>query len=164
MLAIFMQVVSMNAHAEVHVTGETNDMKVETRGATVEELLIALSRTTGLQYRSSADLNRFISGTYAGSLSQVLARLLRGYNFIIETAASGTMVVVYESGTAHGHRADLIPMTASSPSSDPARAPRHAPPNRANGNMQGGHGLIRGHSNRADRSQVPNYLQGLGPN
>lgn len=68
LLAIFMQALSMSAHAEVHVTGESDAIKIEGNEASVEELLIALSEAYGLQYRSSANLSRSVSGTFAGSL------------------------------------------------------------------------------------------------
>jgi hypothetical protein len=115
LLAIFMQALSMSAYAEVQITGKSDAIKIEANEASVEELLIALSEAYGLQYRSSANLSRSVSGTFAGPLQQVLSRLLQGYNFAIEISASGTMVVVYGVSTAHGSNVDFAPKTASAP-------------------------------------------------
>jgi hypothetical protein len=99
LLATFVQMLSMSARAEVQVTGGP-DATVEAKGASVEELLIALSEAYGLQQRSSANLSRSVSGTFAGSLQQVVSSvlLLQGYNFGIETSANGTLVMVYNLG------------------------------------------------------------------
>ena len=67
LLAIFMQALSMSAYAEVQVTGESDAIKIEANEASVEELLIALSEAYGLQYRSSANLSRSVSGTFSQS-------------------------------------------------------------------------------------------------
>ena len=95
LLAIFIQALSMSAYAEFHVTGESDAIKIEANEASVEELLIALREAYGLQYRTSANLSRSVSGTFEGPLQQVLSRLLQGYNFAVETSANGTMVAVY---------------------------------------------------------------------
>jgi hypothetical protein len=102
LLATFVQMLSMSARAEVQVTGGPDAMTVEAKGASVEELLIALSEAYGLQQRSSANLSRSVSGTFAGSLQQVVSSVLslQGYNFGIETSANGTLVMVYNMSTA----------------------------------------------------------------
>ena len=101
-LTIVMQALSMSARAEIQITGESDAIKVEAKEASVEEVLIALNKAYGLQYRSSANLSRSVSGTFAGSLQQVVSRvlLLQGYDFIAETSANGTMVAVYDMSTA----------------------------------------------------------------
>lgn len=127
LLAIFMQALSMSAYAEVQVTGESDAIKIEANEVSVEELLISLSEAYGLQYRSSANLSRSVSGTFAGSLQQVVSRvlLLQGYNFAVETSAKGTMVAVYGVSTANGSSVDLAPKAASAPNSRSPRLPLH---------------------------------------
>ena len=86
LLAILWQALSIGARAEVLVTGEPDAVQVDAKEASVEELLSALRKAYGLQYWSSANLSRSVSGTYAGSLQQVVSRVLslQGYNFIAE--------------------------------------------------------------------------------
>ncbi len=102
LLATFLQALSMSARAEVQVTGGPDAMNVEARDASVEEVLIALKKAYRLQYGSSANLSRSVSGTFAGSLNQVISRVLslQGYGFIVETSAQGTLVAVYDMSTA----------------------------------------------------------------
>src|SRR5208283_4115548 len=102
LLATFLQALSMSARAEVQVTGGPDAMNVEAKEASVEEVLIALKKAYGLQYGSSANLSRSVSGTFAGSLQQVVSRvlMLKDYDFLAETSEHGTIVAVYGKSTA----------------------------------------------------------------
>ncbi len=102
LLATFEQVLSTSALAEIQVTGGSDAITLEAKEASVEEVLTALKKAYGLQYGSSANLSRFVSGTFAGSLNQVISRVLslQGYGFIAETSAQGTLVAVYDMSTA----------------------------------------------------------------
>ena len=121
LLAIFVQALSIGARAEVQVTGEPDAIQVEAKEASVEELLAALRKAYGLRYWSSANLSRSVSGTYAGSLQQVVSRmlLLQGYDFIAETSAQGTVVAVYDKSAAPGSNVNLV---VSKPAPAPPRA------------------------------------------
>jgi len=102
--AIFLQAPSMSARADVQVSGDGDALRIEASNASLEEVLAALGRNSGLQYRYPADLGHSVSGTFAGSLREVLSRLLQGYNFVVESSGSGTRVVIYDlkSGPAGG--------------------------------------------------------------
>jgi hypothetical protein len=136
---MFMQALSMSARAEIQITGGSDAIKVEANEVSLEDLLIALNKAFGLQYRSSANLSRSVSGTFAGSLQQVVSRvlLLEGYNFVSESSASGTIVAVYDAGTAPGRNTNPQPKAASMPRQSPRPPPE--PPQRADG-----HGLPHG--------------------
>jgi hypothetical protein len=94
--AIFLQVISMGAHADVQVSCRADALRIEASGASLEEVLAELGRSCGLQYRSPADFGHPVSGTFAGSLRDVLSRLLQGYNFVVESSASSTRIVIYD--------------------------------------------------------------------
>jgi hypothetical protein len=104
---ILIQALLGRAYAEVIVTGEPNAIAIEAREASVEELLSALSETYDLHYTVSAGLDVPISGSYAGPLPQVLARVLQRYDFAIETSANGVSVAVYGASGSHEKRFDL---------------------------------------------------------
>jgi hypothetical protein len=106
--AIFLQALPMRAYADVRVSGETEALKIEASNASLEEVLAALGRSCGLQYRYPADFSRSVSGTYEGSLRQVLSRLLQGTNFVLESSASGTKVVIYDLHSAPGGSINLV--------------------------------------------------------
>ncbi len=93
---VVLQAFLMSAHAAVQVSGAANALTLEASDASLEEVLAALGRSCGLQYRYPADFSRSVSGTFAGSLRQVLSRLLQGTNFVVESSASGTKVVIYD--------------------------------------------------------------------
>ena len=81
-------------------------------------MLTALKKAYGLQFGSSANLSRSISGTFAGSLQQVISRVLslQGYGFIAETSAQGIMVAVYDMSTAPKIAVDVAPKAAAAAS------------------------------------------------
>src|SRR5438445_7461094 len=70
-----------SVRAEVRVSGTAEALRIEARDAAVADVLSALNASLGLQFRSSAPLERRVSGTFAGSLRRVLARVLEGYDF-----------------------------------------------------------------------------------
>jgi hypothetical protein len=100
LLALLLQV--HPAGAEVRVAGQPDAVSVEARDAAVEEVLAALGERFGLQHRSAAPLARRISGTYKGSLSRVLRRVLDGYDFVLKTGSESLEVVVIGAPAADG--------------------------------------------------------------
>ena len=121
LLATFVQVLSTSVRAEIQVTGGSEAITVEAKEASVEELLIALKKAYGLQYGSSANLSRSVSGTFAGSLQQVVSRMLslQGYDFIAETSAQGVIVAVYGKSTAPLSTVAVAPQAAPVPKQPP---------------------------------------------
>jgi hypothetical protein len=75
--------------AEVRVTGAADSVLIEANEATVEEALAALQASFNLRYRTGTALKRAVTGTYAGSLPRVIARLLSGYDYAIQSSAEG---------------------------------------------------------------------------
>jgi hypothetical protein len=84
-----------SVRAEARVTGQPDNVRVEARDSSVEEVLAALGASFGLRYRSTASLGRRITGTYAGSLQRVVTRLLNGYDFVMKTDSGSVEVAVY---------------------------------------------------------------------
>jgi hypothetical protein len=85
--------------AEIQVSGTPKIVRIEGRDAPLEEILAALNRAFGVHYQLSVNLDKRLTGTYEGSLPQVLARILNGYKFGMYTD-NGTMAVTV-SGTAN---------------------------------------------------------------
>ncbi len=99
------------AAAGVRVSaGAGGRITVEAHGATVREILDALAAARPLHVRSSNALTRTVTGTYSGSLSRVLSRLLDGYDHVIHTTAAGIELEVL--GAAPGVRATASVATA----------------------------------------------------
>jgi hypothetical protein len=95
--------------AEMQVSGTPQAVRIDARDAPLEEILAGLSRAFGVHYQLSVNLNKRLSGTYEGSLPQVLTGVLNGYNFILYRE-NGAMAVTV-SGMAN------TPGTSSGPAS-----------------------------------------------
>jgi hypothetical protein len=130
--ALLLQALSMSAQADVQVSGETGAMRIVASGASLGEVLDALGTQYGVQSQLPPSLDRSISGTYDGSLAQLLSRLLQGYNFVVESTASGTKVVVYDLNAAQSginiSRNSLSNQGANPPRPPPGWNPNHLPP------------------------------------
>jgi hypothetical protein len=82
------------AWAETRITGEPRELTLDAYDTTLQEVLTALSSSFGLQYRTSTDLNRNISGTYKGSRREVITQLLGGYDFFVHNSRNLVEIVV----------------------------------------------------------------------
>ncbi|HLH87369.1 MAG TPA: hypothetical protein VKX28_02820 [Xanthobacteraceae bacterium] len=105
------------ASAEVRVT-EAGDgrLTIEAHDATVRQVLDALRAKRPLQLRTSDALTRSVTGTYTGSLSRVLARILDGYNHVVHSTAAGLELEVVGSGNAVHARATVANSVTLAPS------------------------------------------------
>jgi hypothetical protein len=80
--------------AEIQVSGSADAITIEARDTSVEDILAALSRAFDMDYRSSIDLDKRLYGTYVGPLSQVVTRILQGYNFVLKNNNESISVTV----------------------------------------------------------------------
>jgi len=81
---------SAPAWAEVRVVESgPGTLVVEARDATVEQVLEALSESRNFEFHTSRALTRVLSGTYTGTLPRVLARVLDGYDHVVQSTPTG---------------------------------------------------------------------------
>jgi hypothetical protein len=88
------------ALAETKVHGTPEALSVGAQNASVEEILVALSNAFDVEFRSSADLEKRITGTYQGSLRQVVMHILGGYDFFVKSGENGLEISLLGSGRA----------------------------------------------------------------
>jgi hypothetical protein len=88
------------ALAETQVRGTPSALSVEAQNASVEEILVALSNAFDVEFRSSADLEKRITGTYRGSLQQVVMHILGGYDFFVKSGENGLEITLLGLGRA----------------------------------------------------------------
>jgi hypothetical protein len=100
--------------ADVQVRGNPGAVSVVAQDASIEEILLNLSSAFDVKLRSSANLEKQLTGTYRGSLQQVLTRVLDGYNFILKSEKGGAVITVLGSGKA-------VDMLGASPASGSAK-------------------------------------------
>jgi hypothetical protein len=111
---------------KVQVRGSPEAVTIEARDTSVEDVLDALSRAFDMDYQSSIDLDKPLYGTYVGPLSQVLTRILQGYNFVLKTDNSRVVVTVV--GTLNSLAANPSPPGLPASGAPPAPAPEPAAP------------------------------------
>ena len=84
-------IVASAAHAETRVTSRADTIRLEARDAPVSEVLTALGAT----YELRSGLGQPLTGTYAGSVREVISHVLAGYDYVVESSNGRFAVIVY---------------------------------------------------------------------
>ena len=82
------------ARAEVHVEGDPTAVRVTTSQDAISDVLSALAAALNVKYRSAVRLDASANQVYSGSLREVVARLLDGYNYVIKKNKDTIEIVV----------------------------------------------------------------------
>ena len=82
-LGVLAAAIVSTARAEVRVSGSADAVELVVQDASLDEVLEELGEQFKFRYRTAADLDRRISGTYQGPLRRVIARLLDRHNYVI---------------------------------------------------------------------------------
>jgi hypothetical protein len=87
--------------ADVRIQGSADEVRVEARDVTASEILAALGARFALSYRGATGTRR-VTGTFEGTLNDVVKRVLGGYDYVINRTGDGLEVTVLglESSTA----------------------------------------------------------------
>jgi hypothetical protein len=101
------------------VQGSPARVHLEVRQTTIASALSALRTVYSVSYSSSIALDDIRDGIYAGSLRQVIARLLSSYNYVIKSDRAGLDVDIYDK---IGEQAVPAP-TATEVTEKPVRRP-----------------------------------------
>src|SRR5262249_39371761 len=104
------------AGAEMRIEGHAKSMTVEATDAPLEEVLAGLSAALNVRIRTSKSLNTLVSGTYRGSLQEVVGRLLAGQDYVIKYAADAVEVTILGPS----NRGPSIPSLSAMVSAGPA--------------------------------------------
>jgi len=94
-VAVLACALSAAARAEVRIEGTPAALQITTRQDAVADVLAALATTLDVKYRSAVPLDRAANAAYTGSLREVIARLLEGYNYVLRNEQDRTEVVVF---------------------------------------------------------------------
>jgi hypothetical protein len=86
--------VPATAAAEVRIEGNAAAVRVSTSQNTIADVLSALETSFKLRYRSAVPLTAAADPAYSGSVRQVIAHLLEGYNYLVKTEQETTEIVV----------------------------------------------------------------------
>ena len=85
----------MPAKADVRVDGDLKALQLRASGDSLADVLARFDTLFAVKVRSAVPLSTEINGSYSGSLSQVVARLLDGYNYVIKTDRELTEILVF---------------------------------------------------------------------
>ena len=86
------------AWAETQVHGTPQAVVVEAKNATIEEILVALTDTFKVQFKSAANLDKRLTGTYQGTLQQAVSHILKGYDFVVKSGQAGLEITLLGAG------------------------------------------------------------------
>src|SRR5262249_24541775 len=83
------------ARAAVLIEGTPAALRVTADQAAISDVLAAMATRFNATYRSAIPLDARAGPAYAGSLPQVIARLLDGYNYVVKRSRPGVEIVVF---------------------------------------------------------------------
>lgn len=83
------------ASADIRVDGNLKALQLRTSGDSLADVLARFDTLFAVKVRSAVPLKNEVSGSYSGSLSQVMARLLDGYNYVIKIDRDLTEILVF---------------------------------------------------------------------
>jgi hypothetical protein len=82
----------------LRIEGDAAALHVVVQQTAIADVLAAL-KTFNIRYRSSIGLDERLDGSYAGSLGQVVGRLLNGYNYATKRDGSRLEVTIFGKGS-----------------------------------------------------------------
>ena len=112
------------AQAELQISRADGTVTLHCERASIGEVLDGLQMSFGFLYETSAPLDEQITGTYSGSLRDVLSALLRERDHVIHTSDGKVKRVVF------GRIRAAAPVVAD-PLRDRAPGPRAIPPQKS---------------------------------
>ena len=87
-----------SASAEVQVQGNLDGLRLLASGDALSDVLSALSAELPVRFRTAVPLSGEIKGAFSGPLTQVIARLLSGHNYVIKMDRGQAEIIVLGPG------------------------------------------------------------------
>jgi hypothetical protein len=102
-----------SARADVTIHGGVDAVRLEARDSSIAEVLATLGQSFSLQYPKLTDLDRPVSGSFEGPLSQVISQVLKGYDYILKSSEPDRMeILLIRSSSPNAHKAPVVPAPA----------------------------------------------------
>ena len=88
------------SHAGVSLRGDSKTIEMNVENSPLVEVLHVIASNFAVDVNSRVDLSVSINGTFRGSISEVLSRLLRSYDYVLKHSTSGRLqlVIIRRSG------------------------------------------------------------------
>jgi hypothetical protein len=122
------------AFALTDIQGAADNLRVKAEDATIVEILGALSGRFKFTYTVRSHSGRTLNGTYSGTLSETLARVLDGNDYIVASSVNSLDIVVLGPSNATTgvaqlpQRGQITSTPATAASSSPASTPASSSP------------------------------------
>jgi hypothetical protein len=95
LLAAMVAIDSTPVRAEVSVHGDITAVRIDASQASVSQVLAAVGSAFNIRTRTSTSLDSPINGTYTGSLSEVMSRVLDGYNYVVKNQDGSIEITIF---------------------------------------------------------------------
>ena len=123
----------------LRLQGTAGALRIEVHDSTIAAVLAAMGRAFAVRYRSSTALDDPVTGTYAGSLTHVLARVLDGYDYAITHDGPAVEVVVLGRSRGRAAPARRTPAVTRAEPAPPPPTPATVAPARRRCGRSAGH-------------------------
>jgi hypothetical protein len=108
-LSLLLSGVPNPGRADVRVVGTIDNIRVTTDKDSISDVLAALGATFNIRFRNVTRPESTAAPSYSGSLSQVVARLLDRYNYVIRKERDGFEVIVIGNKSSQASPAGAAP-------------------------------------------------------
>jgi len=132
MIAVLVSTMQAPASAKTEVEGRSDAVRLSAEDASVNEVLAALSARFNLTYTPAPELDRAVAGVYSGTLQQVLARILDGYDYVANFSVNELKVLGRSGSIARPSDVPPLPGPATAASQIPPVPPVFNPGSSAN--------------------------------
>ena len=95
LLGVLLAGAATSSRCEVNVEGTVAAVNLTAGKDTIADALSALAAAFPVSWRTAIPLDKTVSGSYSGSLRQVISRLLDGNNFLIKQDQDRLEIVVF---------------------------------------------------------------------
>lgn len=113
--AVLMCSLALGARAEVQIEGSPAAVRVTTSHDTISDVLSAFAATFKVKYRAEIVLDSVAGAAYSGSIRQVIAGLLDGYNYVLKSDQDRIEIIVF------GKRGEAAIPSLPAPAATPAK-------------------------------------------
>jgi hypothetical protein len=94
-IALLLAILLSPARAEVRVEPSPDGVRVDADDAPLIEVFEVLSEKLEFSYPETVELDRMVTGSFAGNLTEVVGRLLYGYDYVAQVSPSGALTIIW---------------------------------------------------------------------
>jgi hypothetical protein len=113
-----------SSYGDIRIEHAGTAVRATVNRESVADVLAAFCATLDVRYRTAIPLDRVVSGTYSGSVTKIIGRLLDGHDFVIKSDGGMIDVTIYAGRGSGGERLDFEPLPIVTPKAAGAVRPK----------------------------------------